>query len=552
MKNNREQRNFSWILVQSKVARAVLVVLVFISVVNVGVRLSSAYILMFIMDIATGIIDFPLSIAILLGILATFGMCVTIFLRGVFAQKANQKINRGLRAYIMRSFHRLPYSEAQKKHSAETMVLLSDDSLNISRCVPQIADEMLTTVALGLGSIIAIFLLNWQLGLIISFVTPIVILVMKAMTPALTRIMEKRKAAEDDVRKSLSEGVTKTLLFRAYDMLEYVMANYNKRFSHAEKAALKMTKLGALHSNISHFFAGILMFITYGVGAIFIGDGILTVGTLVAIVMLMGNVSVPFMYIGVYMNVIADASASANRIRKITDFPEEVSEVKKEEIKNISSVFVNGVNFAYDGESVLKNANLDGKIGDVVGIIGKSGSGKSTLTKIIMGLYKADSGSVSLNDLQTENLLPYIAYVPSTDYLFYGSVIDNIAMSDKNPDKTRVQKAASLAGVDDFILSLPDGYNTIVGEGENALSSGQGQRIAIARALYTDKPILIFDEPTSNLDTASIDRLHSSIKEISKDKICIIVTHDVATRDICNKIYEIEQGVMSEPILAYS
>ena len=141
--------------------------------------------------------------------------------------------------------------------------------------------------------------------------------------------------------------------------------------------------------------------------------------------------------------------------------------------------------------------------------------------------------------------MPQVAYVPPVDYLFSGTVMDNIIMSDKNPRIADMEKAASDANILDFIQTLPQGFDTVIGESGGTVSSGQAQRIAIARAIYKGSPLLVFDEPTANLDVDSIEKFQSAIKQISKEKICIVVTHDTSTITVCDNILELAGGCVS-------
>ncbi|MCL1998712.1 MAG: ABC transporter ATP-binding protein/permease [Turicibacter sp.] len=550
MKKEKQQRQLGWILKQTKAIKGTLIILALISLVTVATRLYVSQIIITIIDIAIGVQDGIIYNVMLFAGLILIVMCITMFIRGILSQIIMINMYRDLRSYILRKFYELPHLERQKKHSSEIMRIISDDTYSIADTVSEAADNMLASLALSIGSMVFIFVLNWQLGLIMSIIIPVMILAMKAFAPPMMRAMQAVKSSEDDVRRNLQEGVTKNLLFKSYKMLDFIVEKHNFLYIRRAKLALRKTVIASLNSNINTLFNFGLIFITYGVGAIFIMEGVITVGTLVGISSLMGNVALPFMQISQYISSFVDAGTSAKRIREITDTPAVISEISDEKIKDVSSILVQDISFSYDKDEILKKANLEAKTGDVVGIIGKSGSGKSTLAKIIMGLYEPSSGSVLLNNEKTRNLLSYIAYVPSDNYVFNASISENIAMSEKNFDSVQVQKAAEAAGIHEFILTLPNGYDTIIGEGDNALSSGQGQRVAIARALFTNKPILIFDEPTSNLDVASIDNLHTAIKKIAKDKICIIVTHDTATKDMCNKIYEISHGVISEPISA--
>jgi len=199
---------------------------------------------------------------------------------------------------------------------------------------------------------------------------------------------------------------------------------------------------------------------------------------------------------------------------------------------------------------VLEDVNAVFEKGMVTGLVGKSGSGKSTLLKLLIGLYAPAQGSISLKHssgiLSGGEIMPQVAYVPPVDYLFSGTVTDNIIMSEDRPRLSDMMAAASGANILDFIESLPEGFDTVIGESGGTVSSGQAQRIAIARAIYKRSPIVVFDEPTANLDADSIEKFQSAVKTLAADKICIIVTHDPSTMTVCDKIYLLEDGFVRE------
>lgn len=200
-------------------------------------------------------------------------------------------------------------------------------------------------------------------------------------------------------------------------------------------------------------------------------------------------------------------------------------------------------------ENILNGISLSFRKGEVTGIVGKSGSGKSTLLKLLMGLYSPTSGIVTLEceteTISGEDIISQVAYVPSGDYLFSGTIAENIVMADKEQRQEKMSEAAVCANIFDYIQSLPDGFETVLGECGNTVSSGQAQRIAIARAIYKESGIFVFDEPTANLDQVSIGMFQSTVRKLAEDNICIIVTHDTSTVEICDKVYTLENGKIS-------
>jgi len=307
----------------------------------------------------------------------------------------------------------------------------------------------------------------------------------------------------------------------------------------------------------SGMMLGMSMFlITLGVGAYFVMRGETTFGNLVAIVQLLNYVVNPVARFAETISLISQAKASSERIGAVIDLPAD-DNVCMSPLTDAKKLVAENVSFAYQSEDdedeedeesdvILEEIDAVFPKGIITGLVGKSGSGKSTLLKLMIGLYAPNQGNISLihdnGSYNGEAIMPHVAYVPPVDYLFSGTVLDNIIMSQDEPNMVEVEQAASDANILDFVESLPHGFNTVIGESGGTVSSGQAQRIAIARAIYKKSPILVFDEPTANLDADSIEKFQSTIKRLSKDKICIVVTHDESTMTVCDKVYILEEG----------
>lgn len=203
------------------------------------------------------------------------------------------------------------------------------------------------------------------------------------------------------------------------------------------------------------------------------------------------------------------------------------------------------MSFSYNPENIIfSNINIKFPRNQIIGIVGKNGCGKSTLLKILLNLYTPQEGKVQYINNEKNND-PVIALVPSNQYIFSGTVKENICMSE-NIDQKRMVEAAKLANADSFIEQMEYKYDEQIGDGGNSLSSGQAQRIALARAYYHNAKCIVLDEPTSNLDQISIDQFHSVIKEISKNCLCMIATHDKSTINICDKILLVDKSGIRE------
>jgi ATP-binding cassette, subfamily B, bacterial HlyB/CyaB len=290
-------------------------------------------------------------------------------------------------------------------------------------------------------------------------------------------------------------------------------------------------------------------------GARLVIDGDLTVGELVAFNMLAGRVSAPVLRLAQMWQDFHQARLSVARLGDILNTAAEPAyNPARAALPAIrGDVTFEHVTFRYriDAAEVLHDITFAVRAGQMVGIVGSSGSGKSTLAKLVQRLYVPESGRVLVDgvDLAMVDiswLRRQIGVVLQENVLFNRSVRDNIALVDPAVPMERVIAVATLAGAHDFILELPEGYDTMVGERGASLSGGQRQRIAIARALMTNPRILIFDEATSSLDYESERIIQQNMREIAKGRTVFIIAHRLSTVRACDRIVTIERGRLVE------
>ena len=283
--------------------------------------------------------------------------------------------------------------------------------------------------------------------------------------------------------------------------------------------------------------------------------GKLTVGELVAFNMLAGQVTRPVLRIVNIWQSFQQAQLSVDRLGDILNVPAEPAfDPNRTTLSAIAGEIVfDNVSFRYraDGPEVLRELSFRIRPGSRIGIVGRSGSGKSTIIKLIQRLYVADTGQVLIDGVDVAQVEPawlrrQIGFVLQESFLFSGSVRDNIATA--RPDATggEIVQAARMAGADEFIRELPEGYDTNVGERGSSLSGGQRQRIAIARALLTNPRILIFDEATSALDYESERIILDNLDAICAGRTVIFIAHRLSTVEACDTILVIERGRLAE------
>jgi ATP-binding cassette, subfamily B, bacterial HlyB/CyaB len=292
---------------------------------------------------------------------------------------------------------------------------------------------------------------------------------------------------------------------------------------------------------------------TMYVGARLVIDNQLTVGQLIAFNMLAGQVAQPVMRLAQLWTDFQQTGISVQRLGDILNARTESSGNKSALPPLTGRITLDDVVFRYrpDGPETLKNLSIDIAAGEVVGIVGRSGSGKSTLTKLVQRLYVPERGRVLVDGMDlaladSSSLRRQIGVVLQENVLFASSIRDNIALTDSGAPLEQVIQCAKLAGAHDFILELPEGYDTLVGEHGSTLSGGQRQRIAIARALMSNPRVLIFDEATSALDYESERIIQSNMKAICKGRTVIIIAHRLSAVRDANRIVVMERGQIVE------
>ena len=320
-------------------------------------------------------------------------------------------------------------------------------------------------------------------------------------------------------------------------------------------ASFGVLSLGNTASQLVQFVskaatAGILYF-----GARLVIDGGLSVGELVAFNILAGRVSTPVLRLAQIWQDFHQARLSVLRLGDILNTTAEPTYAAAcAQLPAIrGNISFDHVSFRYriDGQQVLYDVSFDVPAGQMVGIVGPSGSGKSTFAKLVQRLYVPESGRVLIDGIDLSVADPawlrrQIGVVLQENVLFNRSVRDNIALADPAMPMERVISAATLAGAHEFILELPEGYDTIVGERGSTLSGGQRQRIAIARALTTDPRVLIFDEATSALDYESERIIQHNMKEIAKGRTVLVIAHRLSTVRAADRIVTLERGRLVE------
>lgn len=270
---------------------------------------------------------------------------------------------------------------------------------------------------------------------------------------------------------------------------------------------------------------------------------------LLATIAMMGSFG-PVTALSSLSNNLNQTLASGERVLSLLEEEPMVEESEGEADISFEGASVEDVTFAYNEEIILKDCNINMKQGKVIGICGKSGCGKSTLLKLLMRFWDVNKGNIKISEenvkeIPTKTLRNTQSYVTQETELFHDSIANNIAIGKQGAAREEIIKAAQKASIYDMIMSLPNGYDTEVGELGDTLSGGEKQRIGIARAFLHDSPMLLLDEPTSNLDSLNEGIILKSLKEESKGRTAVLVSHRESTMGIADDVYHMDAGRVS-------
>jgi ATP-binding cassette, subfamily B, bacterial HlyB/CyaB len=384
---------------------------------------------------------------------------------------------------------------------------------------------------------------------------PFYIGISAAATPLFRRRLDEKFRRGADNQAFLVESVTGVETLKAMAIEPQMQRRWEEQLAAYVAASFRVLRLGNVASQSVQMVSKIVTAAILYFGARLVISGSLSVGELVAFNMLAGRVSAPVLRLAQIWQDFHQARLSILRLGDILNTtPETTYNQGRAALPKIrGDVTFEHVTFRYrvDGPEVLHDVTFSVPAGQMVGIVGLSGSGKSTLAKLAQRLYIPESGrilvdGVDLAVVDTAWLRRQLGVVLQENILFNGSVRSNIALADPAVPIQQVMFAAKLAGAHDFILELPEGYDTLVGERGSTLSGGQKQRIAIARALLTNPRILIFDEATSSLDYESERVIQNNMSEIAKGRTVFIIAHRLSTLRRTNRIITIERGRVIE------
>ncbi|GAB4202123.1 MAG: ABC transporter ATP-binding protein [Bacteroidia bacterium] len=494
------------------------------------------------------------------------GICILVFIltffKNLFRYMAmffiapiRNGVVRDLRNRLMQKLLSLPLSFYSREKKGDIISRMTTDVLEIEWSIMQTLELIFREPISILISLVSMILISPYLTLYIFLLIPVAALGIVIISKSLRRSAERSKAILAQLFAVIEESLSGIKVIKAFGMEKYMSEKFQHINQNLFRENVKVYRKTDLASPATEVVViGILMFILY-LGSKLVFDNQLSASAFIGYFGIASQIIPPIKQISQAYNNIQKGLVSEERINKILneanpikEHPEalEYSEFKdKIEFKNVCFSYIKG-----DAGFILKDINLVIPKGKVTALVGKSGSGKTTLTDMLLRFYEPDGGeilidNIPLNKIKTESLRCLMALVTQDSFLMNDSVKNNIAFGNTYTNE-EIVAAAKMANAHEFIVQLPQGYDTAVGDRGANLSGGQRQRISIARALLRNTPVLIMDEATSSLDTENEKIIQDTIQQLKKEKTIIIIAHRLSTIMNADNIVVLHKGEIVE------
>jgi len=488
-------------------------------------------------------------------------MVLVFFIKNVFwyAQsflitRVEQGVIRDIRNDVYHKYQTMSLSYYHGQKTGELISRITNDIMLVRGAIGEGFSTLLKAALNFIFFLSLAFLASWRMALISLVVLPPAVIAIGLLSKKLRSrsIVSQQKMAA--VASILQETVSGIRVVKAFNMENFELAKFKKIAQEYYKTMVRLSRIGYLSVPLTEVLGVSVGALILWYGGQQILSGGLTTSTFILFLVATFSTMEPVKKISQVNIEIQQGLAAGKRLFEILDMPVEISDKQNAiEIKQLNdSIKYQNVSFKYHtGDFSLSNINIELKKGEILALAGPSGGGKSTLVDLLPRFYDVTGGKITIDgidirDISTKSLRSLMGIVTQEIILFNDTVANNIAYGQKDASIEQIKQAAHAAFADEFIENLPEGYDTIIGDRGVKLSGGQKQRLSIARALFKDPPILIFDEATSSLDTESEQLIQKAINNLLSGRTVIVVAHRLSTIRNADKILVIDKGRIVE------
>jgi ATP-binding cassette subfamily B protein len=491
----------------------------------------------------------------LIALAVYIGKAILQFLRSYMAHVAGWGVVADVRKYIYEHMQRLSLRFYEDKQVGQLMSNVVNDTDLFEQLIAHAIPDVVVNVITFLAVTVMLLGLNWKLTLLSTIPIPLVILSLRIYAKYVRPAFRKRQKELGDLNATLNDNLSGIREIKAFTRENEEANRIRERIDSYKDSLLNALKLMATFQPFVEFTSSLGTLIVIFFGGRLAMDGVLPVSDLVAFFLYLEMFYNPVRVLSSAWENVQSSLAGADRVAHLIEEDEEPHNVPKaitlpDEAKG--EIIFKKVSFSYiHGVTVLEDINLEIPAKSVVALIGPTGVGKSTMVSLIPRFYDISSGQIMLDghDIRTinmENLRQQISIVLQDVFLFYGTVRENILFGHPDATENEIIEASKVANAYDFIMNLPFGFDTVIGERGVKLSGGQKQRLSIARAVLKDAPILILDEATSSVDTQTELLIQEAIERLMKGRTTIVIAHRLSTIRGADTIVVLEGSKIKE------
>ncbi len=510
---------------------------------SIGEALSS-YPLIGPISLATGMIVVMIALVV---------KWVSHYLYGCYSYQASANARTTLRRLIYQKLLRLgmAYQQVEKTSGIVQLSIEGVEQLEIyfGKYIPQFFYSLLAPITL----FVCLSFISFKAALVSMLGVTLLPLSIVAIMKVAKRILKAYWNNYANLGETFLENLQGLTTLKVYNQDERKHQEMNEEAEGFRQITMKVLSMQLNSINVMDLIA----FGGSAIGTIValyeFKRGMLQVGDLIVIILLSSEFFIPLRLLGSYFHIAMNGMAASDRIFALLDAPEEEEGALEMMPSSPQTVIqLSHLNFSYDGErQVLQDISLDLKSGGLTAIVGESGSGKSTIASLLLAQRRVANGSILINnlplsDVRKEELYRYVSLVSAHSHIFKGTIRENLLMAREGVTTDEMMQALRTARLESFVMQLPQGLDTEVSDNGSSLSGGQKQRLALARVILADRPVIIFDEATSNIDVESEEAIWESIYELAKQKTVLVISHRLASVKEAKVIYVLNEGQLVE------
>lgn len=499
---------------------------------------------------------------LLLGLVLVYVLyAATSFLQNYWMIGIAQQTVYSMRVDLFKKLHRLPIGYFEKRQHGEIMSRVTNDIENVSSTLNSSVIQISTSILMLIGSVSVMLWLSPLLTAITLVIVPLMFVGMKWITSRTSRAFKEQQRNLGALNGFIEETISGQRIVKTFSQEEKVISEFMARNEMLKQSGFWAQAISGFIPKLMHVLNNLSFAIIAGIGGVLALNGMITIGVIVVFVEYSRQFTRPLNDLANQFNTLLSAVAGAERVFEILD---ERVEAADEEVDSagtgasrvsdpiVGDVKFRNVSFSYEKEGdTVSDISFHASVGEMIALVGPTGAGKSTIINLLARFYEIDAGSILVDDtdirsFKRDQLRSQLGFVLQDSVLFETSIRENIRYGRLDATDEEVENAARLANAHDFIVRLPDGYDTVLKQDGSGISQGQKQLLAIARAILIDPVILILDEATSNIDTITELKIQEALQRLMAGRTSFVIAHRLNTVLRANQILVLDQGRLIE------